>query len=393
MSWKTSDLMSVRREFSKLAMCEGANISALCVRFGISRKTGYKWLARYRQAGEAGLVEQSRRPKVLRCPTTADMEQRVLELRDQHPAWGGRKLRARLLAAGHDQVPAASTISGILKRHGRISPEASRAHQPFQRFERPAPNDLWQIDFKGEFAMDNGRYCYPLTVLDDHSRYVVGLAACADQTRESVMARLIDVFRRYGLPRAMYADNGPPWGSMNSPTRQTRFTTWLMRMDIEVIHGTPFHPQGRGKEERFHRTLKAELLQDRRFAHLAAAQSQFDPYRDVYNHERPHEALGLRPPAERYRPSLRSYPEALPVFEYSSRFTVRRTNPVGQFRFQGQQLKIGEAFASQPIGLTPTLVDGVWDVYFCHFPVGQFDLRDPDSKVRPAGSLATTSDG
>ena len=134
-------------------------------------------------------------------------------------------------------------------------------------------------------------------------------------------------------------------------------------------------------------------MQDRRFAHLAAAQLQFNPWRDVYNHERPHETLGLRPPAERYRPSVRSSPEALPVFEYSSRFTVRRTNPVGQFRFKGQQLKIGEAFAGQPIGLTPTLVDGVWDVYFCHFPVGQFDLRDPDPRVRPAGSLATMSDG
>ena len=373
MSWKECDQVSLRREFVKMAALEGANISALCRQFEISRKTGYKWLERYQLEGESGLLDRSRRPQRVRERTSAEMETRVLAVRDRHPAWGGRKIRARLLALGVRSVPAASTITTILHRHGRIAARASAQRVPYGRFERSVPNELWQIDFKGEFKMSNGRYCYPLTLLDDHSRYAIGLFACGNQRRGTVQDHLTTLFRRYGLPQAIFSDNGPPWGSMNSPTRHTRLTAWLMRLDVQVIHGTPYYPQGRGKEERFHRTLKAELLQDRRFDNLSHTQGRFDPWREMYNQERPHEALGLDVPASRYRSSSREYPEQLPSFEYSERFETRQVNGVGQFSFRGCHYKASEAFRAERLGLSPTGDRGVWDVYYCHFRIGQLD--------------------
>ena len=350
-------------------------MSALCRQFEISRKTAYKWLGRYRSEGEFGLADRSRRPRTFREPTAAEMEARVLSIRDAHPAWGGRKIRARLQALGERRPPAASTITEILRRHGRITPAASAHRQPYGSFQRSCPNELWQIDFKGEFKMSNGRYCYPLTLLDDHSRFAIGLFACDNQRRGTVQGHLTALFRRYGLPQAIYSDNGPPWGSMNSPTRHTRLTAWLMRLDVRVIHGTPFYPQGRGKEERFHRTLNTELLQDRRFDDLRHTQGRFDPWRDMYNQERPHEALGLDVPANRYHTSSREFPEQLPPFEYSDRFETRRVNGVGQFRFRGGVYKASEAFQSESLGLSRTGEARVWDVYYCHFRIGRLDER------------------
>jgi len=202
--------MSQRKEFVKLALTEGANRARLCERFGVSRKTGYKWLARYQR--EPGLADRCRRPRSSPGVTPPVLADAVVRLREAHPAWGGRKLRARLLALGHTPVPAASTITAILHRLDLIDPEASARHQAFQRFEAQAPNDLWQMDFKGHVATNQGR-CHPLTVLDDHSRYAVGLEACADERGTTVQKRLTLIFRRYGLPREILVDNGSPWGS------------------------------------------------------------------------------------------------------------------------------------------------------------------------------------
>ena len=382
MTWKVTDAMSEKREFVELAGRDGANVSELCRRFGISRKTGYKWLHRVRAEGLTGLHERSRRPVRMPVKTVDAMERLVLDVREQHPVWGGRKIRARLEALGHTGLPAASTITAILHRHGRITAAASRDRQPYQRFERPAPNELWQIDFKGEFPMSNRQDCYPLTILDDHSRYAVCLSACAGPDHDTVKTRLQAVFQQYGLPQALYSDNGPPWGSVHSPSGHTRLTAWLMRLDIEVIHGRPYHPQGRGKEERFHRTLKAELLQDRRFDDLPHAQSKFDPFRAMYNHERPHEALQMNVPASRYRMSPRSYAEPLTEFVYPDHFERRRTNRVGQFSFRGRTIKVSEAFAQQTIGLAPTADKHRWQVDFCHFPIGELNLHDNTPRVR-----------
>lgn len=381
MGWKETDRVSERREFVTLAEKPGTNFAALCRRFGISRKTGYKWRDRYRDGAEDALHDRSRTPRSSPVQTSDDVERIVLEIRDAHPVWGGRKIRARMIALGHKTPPAASTITAILRRHNRIQPEESEKRKPFERFERPEPNDLWQMDFKGEFRMENRRYCYPLTVLDDHSRYSVGLVACNGQTFATVQTQLTSVFRRYGLPKAIYVDNGNPWGSINSPGGHTRLTAWLMRLDVKTIHGRPYHPQGRGKDERFHRTLKAECLQQRHIADLPDAQKRFDPFRSMYNHDRPHEALNNAVPASRYRVSDRAFPETLPAFEYSSRFEVRRTNPVGQFRFQGRVFKTSEAFQKDSIGLAATTQDGVWEVYYRHFPIGLIDFNDERSRL------------
>jgi transposase InsO family protein len=343
----------------------------LCKRFEISRRTGYKWLARYRAEGEAGLADRSRRPYRMRQPTSSKTEKTVLALRDAHPMWGARKLRRRLLDQGHKTAPAASTITNILNRHGRIASYDSRPRYD-RRFERAEPNELWQMDFKGEIALTSGARCHPLTVLDDHSRYSLVLAACADQCRETVQHELRIAFRRYGLPWAILTDNGPPWGSsVQGP--QTQLSVWLMDLDIAVLHGRPYHPQTQGKEERFHRTLKREALQGREFSSNLHVQKTLTPWREVYNHERPHEALGLATPASRYRMSDRSYSDRMAAFEYDASFIVRRVDATGRVVFQNREYFFSSAFAKRDVGVRATESDGLWSVYYRSFRVGQLD--------------------
>ena len=376
MSWKECDQVSLRNEFVQLAKVEGANISELCRHFGISRKTGYKWRDRWAAEGLQGLSDQSRRPVTSPGQTSADVEQAVLKIRGLHPAWGGRKIRRVLEREGVAAPPSASTITQILHRHQLISEAASTAATAWTRFERAQPNELWQVDFKGEFKTAAGNWCYPLTILDDHSRFSVGMYCCGNQQQVTVKPHFREVFLRYGIPRAIYVDNGNPWGTKGQEQRHTQFTAWLMRQDIAVIHGRPSHPQGRGKLERFHRTLKLEVLQDRQFANLGESQVAFDAWRETYNLRRPHEALELAVPASRYRVSERVYQEPTQAYEYSSRFEVRRANRSGQLSFQGTTYKVSEAFAHEPLGLVGSGVDGVWEVYFCRFRIGTLDERE-----------------
>lgn len=376
MVWKESDRVSERLEFVKLASVEGANFSLHCERFGVSRKTGYKWLKRWRESGQTGLGDRSRRPSGSPARTSDATEQEVLAIRREHPAWGGRKIRKRLLALGVGSPPSASTITAILHREGFISEEESSKHTAFSRWERSDPNDLWQLDFKGEFKLTNGGNCYPLTLMDDHSRYALGVLACGNQRRITVQDHLRGVFDRYGIPRAIYVDNGSPWGTSCGTSRHTRLSVWLMRHEVKVIHGRPYYPQGRGKLERFHRTLKLELLQERSFDSLSVAQDAFDPWRSMYNHERPHEALDLEVPASRYRTSPRGFIERTRPYEYSSRFQTRKTNKRGQLHFHGKVYGISEAFLGERLGLSPTTTDGLWDVYYCGFSIGQLDERE-----------------
>lgn len=385
MGWIESDRVSERKEFVRLSLTEGANFSKLCERFGVSRKTGYKWVNRFRSQGEEGLLDQSRRPANSPSRTVDEIEKRVLELRDKHPAWGGRKLRALLLKQGI-AAPSASTITAILRRHNRLSDAGSSKHKPWTRFQRSWPNDLWQMDFKGEIKVATEQWCYPLTILDDHSRYSLGVQACENQRGVTVKARLRSVFEKYGIPRSIYVDNGNPWGTPHRGFRHTRFSVWLLRNNIHVIHGTPHHPQGRGKIERFHRTLSLEVLQERNFVDHNDVQSALDPWREIYNHERPHESLDMRVPADDYCPSVRSFKEQSEPWEYSSRFETRKTNPHGQISFQGKTYRVSEAFAGQRIGLCTTVEDGCWDVYYCRFLIGKLDQRDGSIERRqPVG--------
>lgn len=376
MSWKESDRVSERLEFVKLAAVEGANIAALCRRFGVSRKTGYKWLQRFKDDGNAGLQDRSRKPESSPGKTCDEVEKVVVGLRRQHPAWGGRTLRKRLEVLGHKDLPSPSSITRILHRHGLIESVESEKRRKFESFERSLPNDLWQIDFKGDFLMTNGQRCYPLTLLDDHSRFSLGIIACENQTQVTVKNHFRNVFLKYGIPRSIYVDNGNPWGTSGSRTRHSRLSAWLMRQDIQVIHGRPYHPQGRGKIERFHRTLKREVLQDRRLSNLVQTQAAFDPWRSVYNHQRPHHALEMEVPSSRYVISDRSFVEVTGEFEYSEDMEVRRLHQkTGQFRFHGQGYRLSEAFLDQPVGLSATSEDGVWAIYYCRYQIGELNER------------------
>jgi len=375
MPWKEISIMSSRKEFVSLAKQEGANIRALCRQFGISPKTGYKLINRYTALGDTGLVVRSRQPKTSPRRTSTTLETAVLTLRDQHPAWGGRKLAARLQALGQANIPSPSTITEILRRHNRLNPQESAQHKAWQRFEHPLPNDLWQMDFKGHVAMRDGR-CHPLTVLDDHSRYAVCLHACLNEQTATVQAALTDTFRRYGLPWRMTMDNGAPWGD-DGVNPYTPLTLWLLRLGIKISHSRPYHPQTQGKDERFHRTLKAEVLAHETFVDQSAAQHRFDIWRDSYNLERPHQAIGLQPPISRYQPSNRLFPEALPPIEYSPDDHVRKVQHKGEFSFQGRTWKVSKAFHGYPVGLRPGPQDGCFDVYFCQHKIALINLNDP----------------
>ena len=389
MPWKNVTPMSQRKEFVSLALADGANMTRLCRRFGISRKIGYKWLGRYREAGEDGLADRSRRPRHSPGATREALVAAVLAVRAAHPAWGGRKIRARLLAQGWAEMPAASTITAILHRQGLIDPEASAKHKAWQRFEAPGPNDLWQMDFKGHFAAAAGR-CHPLTVLDDHSRYALGLEACTDERGVTVKARLTGIFRRYGLPRKMLMDNGSPWGS-DATHPYTPLTVWLLRLGVKVGHSRPYHPQTLGKDERFHRTLKAEVLQYCQGLELDRCQARLDAWRLVYNLERPHEALGMAVPMSRYRESPRSFPEAMPPLVYGPGDQVRRVQAEGWITFKGRDFRLSKAFRGEPVALRPTVPDGQWEVYFGQHCIARINLWDaPEPECEDLGASPQT---
>jgi transposase InsO family protein len=375
MPWREVSVVDQRREFVRLAMQEGANRRELCRRFGIHPQTGYKWLGRW-QADKA-VADRSRRPHASPQQTDKAIEQRVVAVRDAHPAWGARKI-ARCLEREGMSPPAVSTVHQILCRSGRIEAPLGGAAAS-QRFEMPAPNLLWQMDFKGWIRLGNDAQCHPLTVVDDHSRYDLCLQACADQRGDTVRERLEGTFRHYGLPEAFFVDNGTPWGDP-SGERWTRFEVWLLKLGIGVIHSRPYHPQSRGKNERFHRTLNAEVFALRRFHDLAETQRAFDAWREVYNFERPHEALDQEVPASRYKPSKRAMPDLLPEPEYDSTEIVRTVPTTKAYiSFKGESWKVPQAFCGERLAIRPTSDDGKYGVFFAAHQVATIDLTSAKS--------------
>jgi len=377
MVWTEKRVVDQRLEFVQLASCGDVSMTELCRRFGVSRKTGYKWLARFDgTAVPASLTDASRRPVSSPRRSTVDLEEQVIKLRLYKPAWGGRKISHVLMRDGGLQV-APSTVTAILHRHGLIEPAASAAATAWHRFEHPHPNSLWQMDFKGHFATHAGR-CHPLTILDDHSRYNIALRACVNEQHDTVQTALQDVFRRYGLPERINTDNGHPWGSSGG-NYLTALGAWLMRLGVRVSHSTPLHPQTNGKDERFHRTLKAELLAHRSFADSHDCQLAFDSWRPTYNHYRPHEALAMQTPGQRYTPSLIPFPEVMPTIEYSSQDTVRRVCNKGRISLNGCSVFISVALRGLPVALRyRTDAQEGFDVYFCHQRIRKLAPDDLD---------------
>ena len=362
-------MVDQREEFVRLARQPEANVSKLCRRFGISRKTGYKWLAR------ESFEDQSRRPLSSPKRTQQAVEDRVLQVRDLCPAWGGRKI-ARVLQRDEGIELAPSTVTSVLHRHGRISEQASQAATPWQRFEHDTPNSLWQMDFKGHFPTGTQR-CHPLTVLDDHSRFNVVLHALADEQRASVQPVLQRAFEHFGLPDRINTDNGNPWGNQ-ARGGLTQLAVWMIRLGIRLSYSRPMHPQTNGKDERFHRTLTAEVLALHSFMDIAHAQHHFARWRNLYNFERPHESLAMETPASRYRPSPRPMPKTLPAIEYLSGDLVRKVQQAGWFSVHGRDFRTSKALAGQLIACRPLGdQDGVFAVFFCHQKVDEISLKEP----------------
>jgi transposase InsO family protein len=373
MPWREVLLMDQRKEFIRLFQQSDVNRRELCRRFQISPKTAYKWLARA-TAGETGWArDQPRRPHVSPARSSAAIEAAVLEIRDTHPTWGARKIRWRLRHRQKD-VPAASTVHAILARHERVPSPAQPAQ--YTRFEHPAPNDVWQMDFKGRFPLSDRQICHPLTTVDDHSRYALCLQACTNEQSETVQQHLERTFRHYGLPNAFLVDNGVPWGTC-SEVRWTKLRVWLLKLGIDVIYARPYHPQTKGKNERFHRTLKTEVLSMTTFRTMRDLQKAFDRWRHVYNTERPHQSLDYDVPANRYRPSSRSLPSKLPEPEYEEGTIVRRASQLkANLRFGKQRWRVPEAFRGELLAIRPLAMDGRFGIFFGAHQITSIDLRN-----------------
>lgn len=366
-------MVKQRLEFCRLVEAGGVSLAELCRRFGIKRDTGYKWLGRYRSEGEAGLVDRSRAPKSSPNRTAVTTEELVCAVRREFPAWGGRKIRGFLLRQGHQAVPAASTITVILRRRGLISePVKPRA---YERFEREAPNDLWQMDFKGWFRLSDGDRVHSFGMLDDHSRYNLCLAACSNQRTATVKGLLTSSFGTYGLPEAMLMDNGSPWGN-NKGQPWTPLTVWLVDLGIWVIHSAPRHPQTAGKEERFHRTLDLEVITTRSgWDSFDEVQDAYDTWRPIYNHHRPHDSLGETVvPADRYQASDRPMPTSIAEPQYDTGTDVRKVSANGRFSWHKQSLRVGKAFTSRHIGIRPTTTDGQYQILYRHHHIRTISL-------------------
>ena len=369
MPFKDKTVMEQRLELVIQAARAGANIAELSRRYGISRRVCYKWLDRYQKYGQDGLRDQSRCPATSPLRTSPFIEQQIIILRNQNPEWGARKLRAILQREGYGPIPSASTIGAILLRSGLIKPERSLQCTPSQRFEYERPNQLWQMDFKGVFNLLDKSSCHPLTITDDHSRFNLCLSACANQLHITVKDRLISTFRRYGMPETILTDNGSPWGvtgnlNQGSLVTLSSLEVWLLRLGIRVIHGRPYHPQTQGKEERFHRTLKTELLQYEQFRNLSHCQQRFDLWRDKYNLYRPHQAIGFKVPGELYAHSPRSFPEVLPQLEYNSSDIVRKVCDKGLISLKGKKVRIGTGLSGQHVAARITAQQNIMEIYF-----------------------------
>lgn len=370
MPWERTTVDEKRKEFVARAVMREGTISALCREYGISRPTGYKWIERYLNGED--MCDRPHAPVNRPTRTCRNTELQILDVRDAHPTWGARKIHRFLVDKGETQLPAVSTVNEILKRNGRISEAASAQHTPWRRFEYGTPNALWQMDYKGHFGLCNGQRCHGLTILDDHSRFSLCLDAKENEQWKPTKESLIRVFKEYGMPDAILCDNGTPWG--DSHGGRTQFEIWMMQMDVLPMHGARLHPQTQGKDERFHRTLKEDLLLRKPLADLDEAQREFNAFRYCYNYERPHAALELEVPAKRYKASKRSYVETPKEPEYGSGANLRKVNYKGYIAVQKHRYYLSESMVGKYIELRqPT--DNLMVLAYGNFEVARIDLE------------------
>jgi transposase InsO family protein len=378
MPWNRTDWMSERVKFLAAYLEYEASFTDLCHDFGVSRKTGYKWVRRYEADGAGGLEERSRAPHTHPNAVRASLVQAILSVRRRHPRWGPRKLQVILRRKQPRMVlPAASTIGDILKRNGLVRPRRRiRRSSPYgdRLREYDAPNAVWCADFKGCFSLGgrNGERCHPLTISDGFSRYLLRCRALRRPLHRCARGVFESAFREYGLPRAIRTDNGPPFSTL-ALGGLSRLAVWWIRLGIRPERIMPGRPDQNGRHERMHSTLKAETAKPPRSS-FSAQQCAFDRFRIEYNDERPHEALGQQVPASLYRPSLRSYPRYLPQVEYPAHYETRLAYPNGVISFGSTQWILSNCVAGERVGLEPC-EDGRWRVYFGWIAIGLLDLK------------------
>ena len=379
MPWKESVRMEERLRFVHDALSDRYTMSELCARYGVSRRVGYVWLARYEAEGRRGLVDRSHAPHCCPHKIPAAVADLLIAQRTAHPFWGARKLLA-VLARRHPRTkhwPAPSTVADLLARRGLVQKRRSRRSPIHPGVVRPTtvlPNDLWTADFKGQFRTGDGRYCYPLTLADQHTRFLLacrGLLSTQTVTARPVFER---AFREYGLPLAIRTDNGVPFATQ-AIHGLSYLNVWWMRLGILHQRSRPGCPQDNGAHERMHRTLKRQAIKPVR-ASCAAQQRNFDAFQHEYNLERPHERLQQQTPASQYHSSQRAYPERLPALEYPGHYLVKKITTGGTFRFRSSKLLyLANAMVDQHIGLEET-DDGIWAIHFNNILLATFDERD-----------------
>ncbi len=377
MPWLETAPMEQRERFIRDWQLKLYTMSELSARYDISRKTGYKWLERFDEGGRQALGDRSRAPHSCPHRMADEVATLICAARRQHPSWGPEKL-LQWLAPRHPAVelPATSTAGDLLARRGLV--KKRRRRRPHQHpgvvpATTARPNDLWTADFKGHFRTGDGIYCYPLTIADQHTRYLLachGLLSTKGQGVRPVFDRL---FRDYGLPGAIRTDNGVPFATTGIHGL-SQLNVWWMRLGIQHQRILPAHPQQNGAHERMHKTLKGDAIRPPR-ATLAAQQRKFNRFRREYNEDRPHQTLQGRTPASLYQPSRRTYTGTLPSIEYPGHFLVKRITNAGTFRFKKRLLFIANALKQHTIGLEE-VADGIWSIYFCQVLLARVDERD-----------------
>ena len=368
MPWKDKTVEELRKEFVEAAQ-DCSNFSSLCREFGITRATGYKWLERYEN--NESLSDRSRRPKITANKTPEAIETRIIEARTVHPGWGAKKIKISLENKGIE-MPCVKTVNNILNRYGCISKEESLKHKAFTRFEKERCNEMWQTDFKGEFKMQDGNYCFPLDIFDDHSRFVIRIKP-SESTSNLVLPTFREAFYEYGMPDSVLSDNGAQFAGFRQG--YTQFEKWLMNHDVLPIHGRIKHPQTQGKIERFHRAMNQELLKHYIPKDISDAERIFNEWRNCYNNERPHEALGMKCPSDVYVPSERAYQDQVDKYEYSGKYHVIKVNNWGYVRFDSWQIYLSETMIGEHIEFRPNSNGDTFIACYRNFAIGEFDVH------------------
>jgi len=375
MPWKGVTVSEQRVNFIRDYRLGYYEVSELCERFGISRKTGYKWISRWEEEGPIGLEDRLRRPHGCPWQTEGQIVEELIARRKARPTRGPKKLLAQIERKHPDwELPAVSTAARILSNAGLVQSKGRgrRAHPGCPKHRAEGPNEIWGADYKGQFRMGNGQYCYPQTVSDLHSRFLLGCDGHPEISLQRTREHFVSLFRTYGLPDRIRTDNGAPFAS-NALGRLSQLSVWFIKLGIYPELIEPGEPQQNGIHERMHRTLKEEATVPPGSS-MRAQQRKFDAFRLEFNTERPHEALEMKMPAEVYRSSPRVLPTRIAVYDYPLHYQVRKVSRAGTIRMHTKQFFVSSTLMEDYVGLEE-VDDGIYDLFFCFYQIGRYDLR------------------